>query len=329
MSPWKPDSVKKILVLRDDNKIGDMIVSTGLFSKLAAAGKHIDVVAGKDNAFIISNLSQIKNIFVYHPRFSDIFKLGLRLRKEKYDLVLDFGDYISPVYYFFICLINARHTLGFNKNNLPRYDINIDYPFVDQHVTKRYKQVITLLTGEQDENYHYLLSIPEQERAATHAFLSQLAGNKMVVINPFAARKERNLSPVQVDGMVRFIRSIGPHIDIVLIGPAQLLATFTVAEGVVKNPGTTFFSAMACIEKASLVISPDTSWVHVACAFDKPLIALYGSNVILGGFINNKVWAPNYPLARQIITTEDMLSSIPVDDINKEIAAMSTFLSSN
>ena len=53
---------------------------------------------------------------------------------------------------------------------------------------------------------------------------------------------------------------------------------------------------MALIALAELIISPDTSVVHMAAAWNKPLIAVY-KDVLL----NNRLWAPGYDNARQII----------------------------
>ncbi|PLK74377.1 glycosyl transferase, partial [Klebsiella pneumoniae] len=65
---------------------------------------------------------------------------------------------------------------------------------------------------------------------------------------------------------------------------------------VVINPFNTLHHAMALIAQAELIISPDTSVVHMAAAWNKPLIAVY-KDVLL----NNRLWAPGYDNARQII----------------------------
>ncbi|HDZ3112781.1 TPA: lipopolysaccharide heptosyltransferase family protein, partial [Klebsiella pneumoniae] len=64
----------------------------------------------------------------------------------------------------------------------------------------------------------------------------------------------------------------------------------------VINPFNTLHYAMALIAQAELIISPDTSVVHMAAAWNKPLIAVY-KDVLL----NNRLWAPGYDNARQII----------------------------
>jgi ADP-heptose:LPS heptosyltransferase len=316
-SPFVADAVKKILILRDDNKIGDMIVATGLIAQLQASGRQVSVVCGKDNRIIVEHSDLVEKIFPYKNKVWDIIRLGWQLRRERYDMLLDFGDYISPIYYILISLISARHTLGFNKSKFVNYDLNIDYPYVDKHITDRYRKVLQLFSLEQKE-YPYIIDIPENIYQDVDRFLNGLNGGRLVVINPFTASAERDLSLTQLEGIIANIQSLDSEIRIVVIGPQARLNNLQLSH-VAINPYASFLHAAACIKQADLVISPDTSCVHVACAFARPLIALYGSNLILGGLVNNKVWAPNYLGAVQIITSEPSIASISVEEINQQI----------
>ena len=64
---------------------------------------------------------------------------------------------------------------------------------------------------------------------------------------------------------------------------------------VVINPFNTLHHAMALIARRADYL-PDTSVVHMAAAWNKPLIAVY-KDVLL----NNRLWAPAGDNARQII----------------------------
>ncbi len=312
-------NIKKVLVLRDDNKIGDMIVSTGLFNRLHAAGISVDVVTGKDNAFIAESMSPVTNIFLYPgSKVSKILQAGLKLRRQKYDMVIDFGDYLSPVYYSFISLINARHTLGFNKSAYHRYDLNIDVTAIDEHVTGRYKRVLALF-GLPSNNYHYSLQLPEAVQHEMASFIEALAPRKIVVVNPFAAGKERTMSAQQVANVIQMVEDTDPQLQVVVIGPSGPLSDMPLPATALKNPGHSFWSAVVLVQHASLIITPDTCWVHVACAYQTPLIALYKSKIIDGGLINNKVWAPNFQPSTQLITDKDSVADINPQELSMAI----------
>ncbi|ARU95799.1 hypothetical protein A7K99_20020 [Tatumella citrea] len=307
--------IKKVLILRDDNKIGDMIVSTGLFSQLHAAGICVDVVAGKDNAFIAEAMPQVNNILLYPRKTGKILKAAWQLRRRNYDMVIDFGDYLSPVYYSFISLINARHTLGFNKSAFYRYDLNIDAPALDEHVTCRYKRVLALF-GLPSDHYQYQLAVPEAGQQKAMEFIHTLNSQQFVVINPFAAGNDRTLSHQQVVTLTNMIGEADSQLQVVVIGPPAPLAALQLPAPVIKNPIPSFWSAVVLVQHAKLIISPDTSWVHVACAYQTPLIALYKSKIIDGGLINNKVWAPNFQPSTQIITDKQSVAEIDPRDLS-------------
>lgn len=315
--PFDASKVKKVLVLRDDNKIGDMIVSTGILKSLHESDRFVGVVSGEDNGIIISESKMVDKQYVFSRTMKDIIKLALRLRREKYDLILDFGDYISPIYYMFICLVNAKNVLGFNKEKFKRYNVNIHYPFTDIHITDRYKRALIKL-GLPSEDYQYFLDVPEGIRKEVTEFLAFTHGHSFIIINPFTASSDRDMSEFQLTSIVEKIKSIHSNAVILIIGPPGRMINIDIP-GVYKSPFKSFLHAIVCVERADLMISPDTSWVHVACAFDRDLIALYGESIILGGLINNKVWAPNYAKAVQIIAQGVKISSIPVEEINKEI----------
>lgn len=77
---------------------------------------------------------------------------------------------------------------------------------------------------------------------------------------------------------------------------------------------------MALIADADLIISPDTSVVHMAAAWRKPLVAIY-KDVLM----NNRLWAPGYDNARQIIVKcgkvhqMDNLASLIMDEIESGV----------
>jgi len=58
----------------------------------------------------------------------------------------------------------------------------------------------------------------------------------------------------------------------------------------------------ALIKESDMVITPDTSIVHIAAAWAKPLISVYKS------LSNNNMWAPGYKEASHIIVHDEKIS---------------------
>ena len=76
-------------------------------------------------------------------------------------------------------------------------------------------------------------------------------------------------------------------------------------------PTESLLDLAAIIDNLDLIISPDTSIVHMACAFNKPLVAIYRKDMMLFD-----IWHPisdcNYVVFSDY---EDSLKSINVGDI--------------
>lgn len=65
-----------------------------------------------------------------------------------------------------------------------------------------------------------------------------------------------------------------PDVNIILLDHRNEIR-IPLPEKVCVNPFKTLHHCMALIAEADLVISPDTSVVHMAAAWKKPLIAVY------------------------------------------------------
>ncbi|WP_425338135.1 glycosyltransferase family 9 protein, partial [Buttiauxella noackiae] len=96
-APFELNDIKKVLLLRDDGKIGDMVVSTSLFREFHSRGYIVDVLATPENVIIIENNPFIRKILTTNSN-----NLVDYLFKEQYDAVIDMGDKISPASLHFL-----------------------------------------------------------------------------------------------------------------------------------------------------------------------------------------------------------------------------------
>ena len=286
----------KILLLRNDGKIGDMIVSTSLMRGLYQNGFTVDILATESNAVVIKHNPYIRKIHIDNGSGETA-----ALAAEHYDLVIDMGDKISPASLLFLRQINAQNVVGFNKEQYNIYNKSITFSGFQQHITERY----ALLMQELKLNSHdtaYNLFYPEEIAQETAVFLKNLPQQKNIVVNPFAADSKRELSATQLSDLFIHLRAQFPDYNVIYFDPENRIR-IEVPTGVYKNPQPSLFSAIALIAHSDLVITPDTSIVHIAATYRKPLIALYG-NELHGQYQNNKTWGPGYPAAIQLFTRD-------------------------
>ncbi|PHM72725.1 glycosyltransferase family 9 protein [Xenorhabdus kozodoii] len=318
-SEYNVDCIKKVLFLRDDNKIGDMIVSTSVFRALSENGFELHVLSGRSNYCVIENNPYIDKVYFYPDATKEIIKLGLTLKKENYDLVIDMGDQLSVIYLLFIRLVNARNILGFNKDKVNIYNKNIKYFQYESHITERYKTLMNNM-GIPAFNIQYDIHVPKSIQDKVYDFYVKLPGKSTIVINPFSAEEKRDLSKEQLVGITSHIIESYPSANIILVGKSNKLNDLSYLNGCIINPFDDFLSAVEIIKYSDLVISPDTSIVHVAAAYEKNTIALYGNDKH-GNFVNNNVWSPGNKNAIQLTQKKinSKISEIPLQAILDKI----------
>ncbi len=298
---FTPSSIKnasKILYLRHDDKIGDMIVSTCAFRTMKdlLPKADIGVITGPKAKAVIENNRNIKDIYIYKRTWPAIIKLGLKLRKEKYDFYIDMDREPTIESLLLLRIINPKFALGFNKAGYGLYNLKADVDFDSMHITELhravFKELRLLPKKDYDFNTRYDIFInPCAKQAAAKFFKTLPVGKKNIILNPFAASRRRCLSFEQVEFSAKELQDA----NIILIGEAQALVKFTQSKELQANIFTApqqlrqygLHGSLALLNLADAVITPDTSIVHAACAFDKPLYAIYSEDKL-----NISKWSP-------------------------------------
>jgi ADP-heptose:LPS heptosyltransferase len=315
--PFSHQNLHKVLLLRDDDKIGDMVVSTSLIRDLAKNGYKVDVLATPMNLSVIRYNPHVRKI---HLTSSP--NIITDLKSENYDLVIDMGDKISPRSLKFLRHIQGKNVIGFNKQQYNIYNKSIVYSGYESHITERYA-VLMRSMNLSNFSTNYDLHYPESLAQEADTFLKGLGYEKFILINPFAADSRRELSSMQLNEVLSSLRSLYPETAIIVLDHLSRIE-LELPTGVFINPFNTIPSVTALISQVDLVISPDTSIVHIAATFNKPLIALYG-NDLHGEYVNSDVWAPGYDNAIQLRTEDKYhpVSTIAVTTIVEAVREMS------
>ncbi|MGL4403060.1 MAG: glycosyltransferase family 9 protein, partial [Fusobacteriaceae bacterium] len=102
-------NIKKILFIRTDGKIGDMVASTMMFREIKRKFPEvkIGVVARGAARDIIENNLYVDKIYSYEKSSSALKKLTGEIRGEGYDLLLDFSEMLRVNDMKFINLCRA------------------------------------------------------------------------------------------------------------------------------------------------------------------------------------------------------------------------------
>jgi len=301
---FNPKNIKKILILRYD-RLGDMVVTLPLIETLKQSYPEyqIDVLASQINASIIKNNSNISSIFIYNFRekknFINFIKVFFKLRKRKYDMVIDpFFNNLSRSSAH-LNIINARFNIGLEKKErygLQANDFKLFYkatPFNSQNtLMENLLNISSIFKIERKDFKREITFNVEDEEINTINLLKKFKSKKIILFNIQGSIKERSFNN---DFIFHFSSIITQNSNnqIILISMPERYKALEAKLNTLNNhqiilaKTKTILEAVALVKHADIIISPDTSIVHIASCFNKKLITFYKNNLF-----NKNIFSP-------------------------------------
>lgn len=312
------NNVDKVLLLRLDDKIGDMVVATGVIKSLFDRNIKVYLLTGPLCANLLAHSEYVEEIFIYQRRHSLNY-----LTQQRFDVVIDFDDVVTYERCNLIHKVAAKCSIGFNKKNVPVYNQSIEFFDENQHVTERHVRVLKLF-GVTENDYGYYVPVSQDSVARVEALLCSLKYRRLIAINPFTGSDDKDLSSEQLQKLVNYIKNQHPDDQVILIGIDKKIAALEI-DDIIYVKGSTVNTAAEIIRRADVIISPDTSIVHMCRVFNKPLLAIYNKRKLKDtGMVGYKIWAPNYPGAFQLVIEQEYISQLPFDILKDEFDRLLT-----
>jgi len=232
------------------------------------------------------NQSLDKVIFLKKKqKIKDFFKLTRQIRKEKYDIALDFHG--GPRASLITLLSGAKLKLGYRiKYRNFIYDIKIARGAESGHLHSVENHLNLVKALGVSIAVPPSLSFPQARAAEVEKekkFIEryQLEGNKIITIHISAGNEFRDWG---VDNLVRLSELLAqkPGIQIILVGASQDLKA---EEEILKKSKTRLYSLVGqlnlrelreFIRQSSLFVGPDSGPMHIAATTSTPIVALFG-----------------------------------------------------
>ncbi|MGU9760049.1 glycosyltransferase family 9 protein [Serratia marcescens] len=309
-------AIKTVLLLRNEGTIGDVVVSTPLVKCLYESGYTVDLLLTKSSSVAMKYNPYVRHVYeagdcnneIFLKRFSHtVAESTMRMLNENnYDLVVDLCLFDTPVHRMMLFRdINAKFVLGFNKwSCINHYSKSIPFKNGKEHVTKAISLVAHNMGLDVKNSHAYDLHIPDAIASEVRNYLSVWEDKVKIVINAFTGSPERNLSQEQLTQTIKMINEKSDDIIVIILDHRRELDV-SLPDNVVINPFNSLHHVMELIKNVDLVISPDTSIVHISAAWRKPLISIY-KNIT----DNNDLWSPGYKEASQIIVNKRRISDV-------------------
>ena len=319
---------KSVLVLKYD-RIGDMVLTTPIFRELKKVYPDISlsVLASKENKDVIQNNPYVDKIYTNYKNniFNDL-PILLKLRKKAFDVCIELEHSVIPHAIFRLKIIKPKKIISIHKDG--RYGVNGNelklYDYFTEKDKKNHFGKIWLDTlsffGVEPSSDKYDFFTSKNDRNKAKSFVSSFNNKLKIGINIEGSFPEKSIQKKELEKICIGLYNNFKNITIVILaGPknflektkliASLNLDFVVSSYITK----TITEAGALIEQLDLIITPDTSIVHIAASFDKPVVSIHENNED-----SFRLWAPTSTLSKTIFASSSYgLFDYSVDDVIK------------
>ncbi len=275
---------KKILLVQL-GQIGDLILMTPMFKALKQlnSGNELHLLAGKYNYVLATEHPLIDQVHVFIKRPIQLIQLIQQLRKEKFDIWIDPKDHYSTQSYLLARLSHAKIKVGFNRkdNDLFDHGVASDVQQANKHAVQRNLAALNFLKSNSDfEIQRPILFLKDDcERKLNHFLLQHEIANYHCV-NISAASASRYW---HTQKWIDFLNYLGERQIrcLVISSPSDI----EIANEIVSSTKNCYLyrtnsviDVFSVVKHSEMTITVDTAVVHIASAFDVPVLALYGNN---------------------------------------------------
>ncbi|MFP4368687.1 MAG: glycosyltransferase family 9 protein [Candidatus Kapaibacterium sp.] len=264
-------------------RIGDMILLTPAVAAIRKKfpDAELDVITGRHNFVILKNNPDVNHLILFHKDPFRIMKTFHQIRKKKYSYYIDPKDHDSFESRLLGRFAKASKKIGFNPAGTNVFDIDIpsDKENVELHYVQKIFNALKPLGIDMPEEIPRprLYPVKSSERKIENFLLDK--PKNIIVIN-VSAGKPQNIWPA--GKWAEFIKLAEiPEERIVLnrVDRDRAIAheIQSHVNGVSIFKSESMNDVISLVKRADLLISPDTSLVHVAAAFNIPVLAMYDS----------------------------------------------------
>lgn len=309
---------RKILVLRHD-KIGDFLVTTPLLESLKTffPDSEVHILLSSANSGTASQAFRwCKKVYVYDKKnIVQSLLLVIKLRAEKYDIILDVLDKPSRTSGLFAKWISAKYAITFTRSDAySKYFTHCVQPLSRQeyHICRRTVEILRPFGIDTNVlPLQIYWDNTSNETVNVRNWIGKHNTNKIVALNIAGSHLSRFWGTSNIVEFIQQFQSRYSDATIIVFATKDFrehVEEIRKNTGVVIAPTLLSFGEFAsAISQTDVIITPDTSVVHLASAFHIPMVILYThSNPEEHGML----WTPIGVQFESVITTSSNISDI-------------------
>ncbi len=265
----------KILIIRFSS-IGDIVLTTPVIRNLKLQGESIELhyLTKKQHAGILENNPYVDKVHILDKSFSDLIP---ELRAEQFNYIIDLHKNLRT--------LKVKRSLkvesfSFNKINWEKWlivNLKIN-KLPDIHIVDRYMETIKLFVEKNDmQGLDYF--IPATDEVTTES----LPVNFHAGYIAFAIGAQHTTKRLSINKIISICKKT--DLPIILLGDNN---DAIIAKKIVAAVGNNIYNACgkynlnqsaSVVKQAKIVITHDTGLMHIAAAFKKKIISVWGNTI--------------------------------------------------
>ena len=271
-----------------------MVITTPFFAELKKTfpRTNVDVLCSPANQSVLRNNPNVTSRIIWTPSL-----LGLRLLwqlRNRYDLVIDLNHSVIWRDILMIRFLNpiwAASTFKAGRYGVTGSELSI-YRLMPrsecawtESIAGKYLNLIESLGGSPNQKFRYDIYLEDDlsRQVPADTVLSSLKSDFWVV-NQYGGRDSMCLTDEDVRAVTALIRRHDPQAFVLWASsPSTYQASVRKREDwfsdddhvVVYRPTQQAIDICNYLRRAKGLISPDTSLIHLACAFEKPMVVVF------------------------------------------------------
>ena len=283
-----PPKINRILFLRTDGKIGDYIISSFIFREIKKyyPDIKIDIVADKSLEKLLELNKNINKYYIFNrKKVWEWRKIAQILKKNNYDVLFDSTEGLKYKQTYLLNRVNATINVGYNKDGYKIYNKNIKQNNTLKMV-EIYKQMMESVNIEIKDT-KYDVPVSEESEKNVKIFLKENdAKDKIIALNFFGASRGRKINEENALIIIKRLSKMYKDYKIIILDSPNDRETIYNILTKVNNKNILFFEksktildSISIIKNSDLVVSLDTSILHIAEGLDKKIMAFYGPKI--------------------------------------------------
>jgi len=274
-----PESIAVIQI----GKIGDMILTTPLFSQIKKIypESELIVLASEKNYYLAETHASVDKVLTFKKNLSGI-RTFLSLRTSVLKYWIDTKNMYSKTAALLVKNAKPETSLGFNFDEPIFTESLNDFTFGEHAIDINLSPVNFFNQTENifSNSLKPELNIPSKDRENMKEKMGRISMSKNILVNYSAGSENRYLNTeIWIESLNNLILNNKEKLFITGLTEDEKSIEKIIRR--VKNnkikylKTANFFEFAAAIEMSDIVITADTSAVHVCSAFNRAIIAMY------------------------------------------------------